>query len=83
MLDPATRSKEALTLLWDLEELLPQLLQITGRLETAEAHAMQSRLETLLARVRVLREATDCLPAAEAGRRTSAPGGAAGRATGA
>ncbi len=76
MLDPATRSKEALTLLWDLEELLPQLLQITGRLETAEAKALRPRLETLLTRVRALREATDCLPAAEAGRRTSTATGA-------
>ena len=74
MMDPAVKSKEALKLLWEVEDVLPEVLQVTAVLETAnpdQIRALRSRLDTLLARATALREATDCLPAADAGRASS------------
>ena len=71
MMDPAVKSKEMLRLLWEVEDVLPEVLQVTAVLETAHPdriQALRRRLETLLARAAALREATDCLPAADAGR---------------
>ena len=74
MMDPAVKSKEALKLLWEVEDVLPEVLQVTAVLETAnpdQIRALRRRLDTLLARATALREATDCLPAADAGRASS------------
>lgn len=86
MMDPAVKSKEMLRLLWEVEDVLPEVLQVTAGLEadtpgrpdrpdrpdqSVQIRALRRRLETLLARARALREATDCLPAADAGRAPS------------
>lgn len=74
MMEPAVKSKEMLKLLWEVEDVLPEVLQVTAVLETAnpdQIRALRRRLETLLARATALREATDCLPAADAGRASS------------
>ena len=74
MMDPAVKSKEMPRLLWEVEDVLPEVLQVTAVLEAAnpdQIRALRRRLDTLLARATALREATDCLPAADAGRAPS------------
>lgn len=70
-MDTGQKRKEILRLLDEVEELMPQLQRILHRSNDPEAGPLLGRLQAFQHRAVRLREGTDCLPAADLGRKGS------------
>lgn len=71
------KNKEMIRLIDEIRELLPDFLLMLGAIDQLRPpsplreriHPLRMKIERLMAQARRLEEATDCMPAAEAGRR--------------
>jgi len=71
-MDAGQKAKEVLRLLDEMESLIPEIGRILSQCPGAPAKDVLARLESFHARAVRLREGTDCLPAAESGRKGAA-----------
>jgi len=69
MMDTAQKAKEILRLLDEVESLIPDIRNALSRISSPVVEPLLIRLESLHAKAVRLREGTDCLPAAELGRK--------------
>jgi hypothetical protein len=70
--DTRKKTKEVLRLLDDLEALIPEIRAALARRADPSTGSLIERLDSLHARSIRLRQETDCLPAAELGRKGTA-----------
>jgi hypothetical protein len=68
-MDTRQKQKEVLRLLDEFEGLIPEILGALARRSSTAPESLVKCLEAFQTRVIRLREATDCLPAAELGRK--------------
>jgi hypothetical protein len=68
-MDTRQKQKEVLRLLEEIEGLIPEILGALARPSGPAPETLIKRLEAFRTRAMRLREATDCLPAAELGRK--------------
>ncbi|HET6370819.1 MAG TPA: hypothetical protein VFG95_06455 [Nitrospiria bacterium] len=71
-MDTRQKQKEVLRLLEEFESIIPEILGALARPFGPAPDSLVERLETFRARAMRLRESTDCLPAADLGRKGSA-----------
>ena len=69
MMDTGQKAKEILRLLDEVELLIPEIRKVLSRSSGPAIESLLIRLESFHERAVRLREGTDCLPAADSGRK--------------